>query len=226
MNKHKYLKNFYAIEGIGGAGKTSIISKIKDICSQKFNFHFTQEPTNGSIGLFIKQIIQDRTYSFTSKTLEHLLYADRFEHIYGKGGVASLLLDSPSCSNHKVICDSYLLTSAVYQGTPFSILGTIFPLPAIFFFIDAPLNKVTSRVKGTKGELDKDTLCRIRNKYVECLNSIDFTKIETKLVVLDNSVPNDIERNAKRIIKAIVCKEYLHDLVMKNKPLIGSLVDL
>ncbi|WKC58470.1 dTMP kinase [Borrelia sp. P9F1] len=224
MNRCRLLSNFYVLEGVDGVGKTSIIDAIKDLCVGKFNYHFTKEPTEGPIGTLIREELRRETPLFSNKTIEYLLFADREEHIYGEGGVASLLLNAPPCSGHKVICDRYLLSSVVYQGNPANLLDSPFPLPEVIFFIDSSIDRIMSRLnKRSKSgmldrvELDRDSIIKIRNRYVDVINRINFSHLRTKLVVLENNVPNDIKFNAKEIIKATSNQGYL-DYLVKQTP--------
>ncbi|AYE36979.1 dTMP kinase (plasmid) [Borrelia turcica IST7] len=232
MNRCRVLNNFYVLEGVDGVGKSSIISAIKSLCVGKFNYHFTREPTDSCIGTLIREELGRESPLFSNKTIEYLLFADREEHIYGKGGVASLLLKTPPCAGHKVICDRYLLSSVVYQGNPVSLLDSPFPLPEVIFLIDSSIKRIMNRLEEKRKsgridrvELDRDSIIKIRNRYVEVLNRIDFSHLHTKIVVLENNVLGDIESNARKILKAISNQVYLDDLVSKNKPLVGSCVD-
>ncbi|UGQ17906.1 dTMP kinase [Borrelia sp. RT1S] len=226
MNRCRLLSNFYVLEGVDGVGKSSIIDAIKDLCvgNNKFNYHFTKEPTEGPIGTLIREELGRETPLFSNKTIEYLLFADREDHIYGKGGVASLLLNTPPCSGHKVICDRYLLSSVVYQGNPASLLDSPFPLPEVIFFINSSIDRIMSRLnKRSKSgmldrvELDRDSIIKIRDRYADVINRINFSHLRTKLVVLENNVPNDIKSNAKEIIKAISNQGYL-DYLVKQTP--------
>lgn len=108
---------FIVLEGIDGAGTTTqaaLLANRLDACVQ------TREPTDGPIGVMIRQMLARRIVlptlgtdglfaPMTRETLAALFAADRLDH------VAALIEPSLARDQH-VVCDRYVHSSLVYQG--------------------------------------------------------------------------------------------------------------
>ena len=97
-----------AIEGIDGAGKSSLINNLeKKLQNLKINFLITQEPGSTKLGQEIKSIIEKTEHH---KNTEIFLFAcDRAEHYQ--------TIIKPALKNKQlIISDRSVFSSIAYQG--------------------------------------------------------------------------------------------------------------
>ena len=151
----KTVKNFIVLEGLDGCGTTTqtalLVKKLEEKGIASIS---TREPTDGSIGLFIRSVLQKKQ-SVDPFTLALLFSADRNEHVYGTGGIKN------ACDEGKmVICDRYLFSSLAYQSMfmDYDIvaqLNSFYPLPEYLFYIDLSPEDCQKRmqIRGEESEL-------------------------------------------------------------------------
>ena len=183
----KPIKNFIVLEGLDGCGTTTqtslLIKKLEESGISAFG---TNEPTDGSIGRFIRSILQKKE-SVDPFTLALLFSADRNEHVYGKNGIAA-----QAASGKMVICDRYLFSSLAYQSL-FMDYGTVaqlnqfYPLPEYLFFIDLSPEECQKRMaaRGEESELFErlELQRRIDTNYKKTLSLLSGS--EMKIEVID-----------------------------------------
>ena len=108
---------FIVIEGIDGSGTTTQCAALADRMTQRgLPTHLTREPSDGPIGMLIRQILTGRVVtpgphgvrSPDWPTMATLFAADRLDHLDAE--VIPNLLDGVS-----VICDRYDYSSVAYQ---------------------------------------------------------------------------------------------------------------
>lgn len=110
--------HFVAIEGIDGAGTTTQANRLAAALRQKgLPVRTTHEPTDGPIGVLIRQVLNGRVVvpgptggsSLGWSTMALLFAADRLDHLQAE--VIPNLLDGVT-----VITDRYDASSIAYQG--------------------------------------------------------------------------------------------------------------
>jgi dTMP kinase len=148
-------KKFIVIDGPNGVGKTTVINSLKKRLLQKnLDFIVTKEPTDSTIGNFIRE----NQNSYYANTLAALVAADRYDHIEK--------LIQPNLDKGKiVISDRYLASSLVYQvldGLDYEFvlqLNAKIILPSLYFILTAISNTISERLSNrnslTRFELDK-----------------------------------------------------------------------
>jgi len=95
---------FVVIEGIDGSGKSSVIESL----SERMYLHVTREPTDGPVGMLIRDIIyHDKRISMNASVMEHLFNADRLLHM-------TEIRVEKSIGSH-VLCDRYAGSTVAYQ---------------------------------------------------------------------------------------------------------------
>ncbi len=102
---------FITLEGPEGSGKTSAITKVKEILEQQgYQIVMTREPGGTPISEQIREVILNKENTAMDSRTEALLYAaSRRQHLVEKIW--------PSVKEGKiVICDRYLDSSLAYQG--------------------------------------------------------------------------------------------------------------
>ena len=110
--------HFIVIEGIDGAGTTTLASRLADrLRAEKVPVHQTAQPSGGPIGTLVRQALTHRFVVPTElgprapswATMSLLFAGDRLDHLDVE--VLPLLRDGVT-----VICDRYDLSSLAYQS--------------------------------------------------------------------------------------------------------------
>ena len=133
------LKKFVALEGIDGAGTTTQLKRIAAECGREgMRCYPTCEPTETESGRLIRKVLSGEI-AVKPQTLARMFVADRYEHLYGEGGVISHLL-----SGEMVVTDRYLFSSLAYQSVECGWedvyeLNKYFPLPELLIYLKIPV---------------------------------------------------------------------------------------
>lgn len=197
----KPIKNFIVLEGLDGCGTTTqtslLVKKLEEAGIPTFG---TNEPTKGSIGQFIRLILQCKE-TVDPFTLALLFSADRNEHVYGKNGIARQAEEGK-----KVICDRYLFSSLAYQSLfmdyeTVASLNQYYPLPEYLFYIDLSPEECQKRM-ATRGE-EKELFERL-----ELQRKIDANYKKTLSMLADSDMKTIVidGRLSKQEIHNQICK--------------------
>jgi dTMP kinase len=108
---------FIVIEGLDGAGTTTQVARLADTLRRRspaLEVHTTREPSDGPIGVQIRQILSRRVVlpggaRMEPETLALLFAADRIDHLRAE---VAPVIDRGGC----VISDRYVHSSLAYQG--------------------------------------------------------------------------------------------------------------
>lgn len=197
--RSKILKNFIVIEGLDGAGTTTLSSLlVSHLNSIGIKTVQTREPSDGAIGQMIRETYLSKKEETTAKGLALLYSADREDHINNpKTGVKQLLKESV------VISDRYFYSSLAYQGVnlPFTYIDSIndFEEAEIIIYIDTPVEECLSRIekRGSEKELfeKKDFLEKTRENYAKAFealkNTENFCLKKIRLLTIDGTLPKE-----------------------------------
>jgi dTMP kinase len=108
INKGKFI----VFEGIDGSGTTTQLSLLKQWAAARSSdlgeFFFTHEPTDGPVGLLLRQILSKKIKAPDEKTMALLFAADRADH-------QQAIVRRLNRGAH-VFSDRYLLSSLAYQA--------------------------------------------------------------------------------------------------------------
>lgn len=193
------LLNFIAMEGIDGSG-TSTQARLLEmgIESLQRSVCRSSEPTTGLIGKEVRQILGG-LHPERRPELAKLFAADRYEHIYGLGGILEKSRSGVIC-----ISERYLFSSLVYQSHDFSIdelwqLNSQLPLPSIFFYFDLSPQIAMQRIekRGMAKEIfeKREFLERSRDHYHSLIKHYRQLKLPMQIHVVDASQdPEQIHR--------------------------------
>ena len=179
--------------------------------------HFcTFEPTDSSIGKFIREILH-RDREVKPETTALLFAADRSEHLFNPDtGIISRLK-----RNELVITDRYLFSSLAYQSIQCGFefvynLNSKFPLPECLIYIDTPIGISQKRLhKRLKKDLfDLEIFQKkVRKNYNDILKqySESFSP-DMSITVINGDQPiNDILNAVLEVIlKMDKCKKTAH----------------
>jgi dTMP kinase len=109
--------HFIVLEGIDGSGTTTQCSMLADrLADRGLPIHVTREPSDGPVGVLIRQILTGRVVTPGQQgprppswaTMAALFAADRLDHLEAE--ITPNLLDGVT-----VICDRYDQSSVAYQ---------------------------------------------------------------------------------------------------------------
>ena len=114
---------FIVLEGIDGAGTTSQMRHVIEWLEKRGEFvHATREPTDGPLGLLLRQILRGRLVAtpglargdakpqpIDPAAVALLFAADRLDHLHNE------VVPHLEAGRH-VVCDRYVLSSLAYQS--------------------------------------------------------------------------------------------------------------
>lgn len=197
MNNH-----FITLEGGEGAGKTSLLHRLKDKCHESgYDVLITREPGGIEISEKIRDIILDPGHVQMESRTEALLYAAaRRQHL-----VEKVL---PALNQGKiVICDRFIDSSLAYQGyarglgmdavlaiNTFAIQQC---MPKLTLFLDIDPLKGLQRIQANhqreKNRLDMESVSfhqlvyegysKLREQFPDRIKTIDADQHVEKVVV-------------------------------------------
>ena len=174
---------FVVIEGIDGAGKTTLSQNLKrELEKRGYSVIITSEPTQGKYGRQLRDKI--RQGNITPKEELELFFKDRMEH------VEKVL--KPALSEGKiVICDRYFYSTCAYQGArgldykEICRMNEVFPEPDLVILLDLSPEQALRRKELKEEHFEReDFLKRVREIYLEVIKS-------TAHQVIDASLPRD-----------------------------------
>ncbi|MHB1651197.1 MAG: dTMP kinase [Desulfitobacteriaceae bacterium] len=102
---------FIVVEGVDGSGISTQAARLSQWLEirNRQKVLLTKEPTDGPVGLLLRQALNKRLQGFSPEVLALLFAADRLDHI------AQQVLPALGQGND-VVCDRYLWSSLAYQG--------------------------------------------------------------------------------------------------------------
>jgi len=168
------------LEGIDGAGKTTVHQALFERLRDDPRYVFSHEPTNGGYGKRLREALSRG--DLTKEEMLSLFIKDRLEH------VKSLII--PSLKAGKVvILDRYYPSTVAYQGAEgfdfkeLLILNeTIAPTPDLLLYFDLPVETALMRLKerGIAYSMfeRKDKLLRIAENYQKLLPLFKTCKLD------------------------------------------------
>jgi len=169
---------FICVEGLDGCGKTTQTKLLVDKLKSGYNAVYTAEPSQGSIGRFIKEYCLDAEQRVSSVVEALLFAADRCEH------VEKVVL--PALNDGKlVVSDRYLYSSLAYQGAAGVDLDWIRQINEhaikadLAVFIDVFPDTVVQRLKPKRSVMENlGTQRRVRDVYLRFVENGELTRID------------------------------------------------
>ena len=177
---------FIVFEGLDGAGTTTQVHALVDhLQSQNIESYLTFEPTDSSIGAFIRQALQGQCTGYHQRPLPAtalalLFAADRADHWYND-------IQPRLAEGTYVICDRYLYSSLAYQGLDHpqdwvSLINAYYPQPDLLFYLHVEAN-VAARRRNLRQEAEdlyekNDLQIRIAHAYNQLFKKIDHQWID------------------------------------------------
>jgi dTMP kinase len=179
--KSQMLGKFIVFEGLDGAGtSTQAQALVNHLQAQNINAYLTFEPTNSSIGHFIRQALQDKCTGYNQRPLPAtalalLFAADRADHWYND-------IQPRLAEGSYVICDRYLYSSLAYQGLEHpqdwvSLINAYYPQPDLLFYL----------------HVDADVAAHRRNLRQEVEDLYEKNDLQVKIAQAYNRLFQEIE---------------------------------
>jgi dTMP kinase len=192
---------FINIEGLDGCGKSTHARLLaRWLRSRGRRVVVTDEPTDGQIGRFIKQVLTGRLKVPVSA--EALLFAaDRMQH------VASLI--GPSLRSGKIVINErYTMSSLAYQsarGLPIEWIKEInrnAPKPDLTILIDVPAEVSFDRIKKSRrlDEFERDL--KLQQKVRQ--NYLRFAEAERAKVINGFRGVDEVQREMRSLVSVLL----------------------
>jgi len=178
-------------EGIDGSGKTTQATMLaKRLSSKGLKVHYSKEPTDGCIGLFIRQKVLSEGAITDPRAVALLYAADRSLHLKSTDFSAGTIN----------VFDRFYFSSIAYQGALGVPAEYIFeinsfaPKPDLVFLLDIDPIIGLSRLQRFDRYENLETLAKVRDIY------LDLAK-KHNMIVLDAS--KSIEETSQEIYRIV-----------------------
>lgn len=192
MKKGKYI----VFEGIDGAGKSTLIAKLKaHYIAQGVSCAATAEPTGNPIGSMIRHILGGRII-MSEQTIAALFLADRLDHLQNDTNGILKYIDAGTT----VIGDRYYLSSYAYHVPHVNLEWVIqanqvcadLLRPDYTFYIDISVEESMKRITQDRQELDlfenKERITKVRDNY---RNAIKAVKDDENIIIINGEQSPD-----------------------------------
>ncbi len=205
---------FIVFEGIDGSGKSTQCAQLAaSLQARGLPCHSTYEPHAGVVGSYIRDILKAPTRFLHNDArlrdgvLAHLFAADRYEHVYSKGGICELL-----SQNTIVICDRYVYSSLAYQGDVqlqelVRKLNQDFPSPDCVFYFDIDIERALTRITRAKDSMEQATFLReVQMRYEAMFKKPLHNSLTNKSIPIYTI---DATQDAQSIAQAVLSRTLL-----------------
>ncbi len=166
---------FIAFEGIDGSGKSTQAKMLaKRLTDEGHKVHLTFEPTDGTIGTLLRNILKGAVKA-DERTIAGLFLADRLDHLLNEhNGLVKMLAEG-----YTVITDRYYFSSYAYHGVHMDLNWVIAAnemcatilRPHINLFIDVPTSVCMERIMSNRASTERyenlENLNNVKAKYNE-----------------------------------------------------------
>ncbi|MFW5800789.1 MAG: dTMP kinase [Spirochaeta sp.] len=186
-NAAQIIPRFIVFEGIDGSGTTTQTDMLVRALQQtERQVHATFEPTDSSIGILIRNILNG-SETVCSSTMARLFAADRCEHVFAP----EVGLIDRYRRGEWIVSDRYVFSSLAYQG-PLVGFDTVlqlnkgFPLPQWVFHLSLSGTSAMNRISHRKSfDIYENTEFqdKVSAAYQHAYNLFDYP--DTEWVELD-----------------------------------------
>jgi dTMP kinase len=198
------IHNFAVFEGGDGTGTTTQLALLGKRFAEPGRppLYATVEPTDGPIGVLIRQILKGEVTA-RPETTARLFAADRNEHLYGPEGIVE------RCGRGElVVSDRYVPSSLVYQGISCgedlpTALNEAFPAPELLIFFDLDSETALRRIQARTGRdiyEYPDFQRKVRSRYKALLPRYEDAGVRVETI--DASLPP--EEVAEQVWRAVL----------------------
>ncbi|HDN83378.1 MAG TPA: dTMP kinase [Candidatus Altiarchaeales archaeon] len=181
---------FIVLEGIDGSGKSTHSKLLGDFLRERgYNVLLTSEPTNGKIGMLIREILAGKE-KVDPKTLALLFTADRYEHIEKE-------IEPALKENKIVISERYYHSTIAYQSAQGVEKEWLFQLnrfaikPDLVIVLDLKPEVALKRVKSREIFEKEGFLRKVREHYLS---------FEDVSIVDGNKIIEEVQKDIREIV--------------------------
>lgn len=178
---NEYSGRLVSVEGLDGAGTTTVVSALNEWLKGGSAAVFTKEPSEGTYGRYLRKELQSDSDPSVSDFF--MFCADRYDHCHS--------LIGPSLDEGKgVITDRYQLSTYAYQSPvlePYvddpiefidDTLNNFVIEPDLTILIDIPVDVSLERIGDDTEKYEKrETLECARDIYLEMADRRDYVEI-------------------------------------------------
>lgn len=202
--------NLISIEGIDGAGKTSLIQGSDSVDGLESYYHnalFTTEPNEGTrLGDFVRESIKNKSEELPPMSIFFLFLSEHANHV--NDVIRPNLQDGQT-----VICDRYIDSRYAYQsneiqqhvdGDSLSWIQSIqengwSEIPDLTIILDISVETSIERTEGDEIFEDKQKLQEYRDVY------LSVAKTDDRYAVVDaERTPEEVFRDCTELIDAVI----------------------
>ncbi len=201
---------FIVLDGIDGSGKSEIVKMLHNYLFSKnkgYRILTTREPTNGSYGKQIREMLQNEKDPFaSSNTLIGLFIKDREQHL--KATMEPFLKNKNEDELNIVLCDRYYYSTIAFQvAQGLDVKEVIsknknFRKPDLAFILDVEPSIALKRIEHRKKEKFEqlEFMKKIRENFLN-LNKL----LKDNIKIIDSSKPlaNVFENVRKEVDKVL-----------------------
>jgi len=201
---------FIVVDGLDGSGKTEIVKMLHNYLfsiNKKYRILTTREPTNGTYGTKIREMLnKDRKPEASSRKLLDLFINDRHEHL--KTTIEPFLKNINKNELNIVLCDRYYYSTIAFQGAQGLDIGSlidenkVFRKPDIAFVLDVEPSVAIKRIENRKKEKFEQLnfMINVRKNFLKLSDLLD-----DNIKIIDSSRPlekvfEDVKKEVDRII--------------------------
>ena len=195
---------FIVLDGIDGSGKSEMAKLLHNYLfskSKSYRILTTREPTNGTYGREIRDILaKEKDPHQNAEKLLELFIKDRGDHL--KNTIIPFLNKSNDSEVNIVICDRYYYSSIAFQvaqGLDKEIVikkNKNFLKPDVVLIMDVKPDVALERIKHRKKEKFEqlEFMGKLREKFLELPELL-----EDNLKIIDSSgAPNEVFEDIKK----------------------------
>ncbi len=188
---------FIVLEGIDGAGTTSQMRHVVEWLERRGELvHATREPTDGPIGLMLRQVLRGRlvatpglakgdakTQPLDPATVALLFAADRLDHLQNE------IVPQLDAGRH-VVCDRYVLSSLAYQSleTDLRFVRNVNEkalAPDLTIFLRVRAEVAMDRIESSRTQKDTFEKLPLQKRIATSYDKLIESYRDSKVVVLD-----------------------------------------
>lgn len=169
---------FIVVEGLDGSGKTTQAKLLTAKLSQNYQTLYTAEPSQGKIGIFVRESCLYEKQRLPPNVEALLFAADRIEHVENE-------IKPALQEGRLVICDRYVYSSLAYQGSTGLSIDWIKEInkyamkPDYSVFIDVPPEIVLQRLRRKKSVMETlEIQQKVRDIYLQFVVRGDLFRIK------------------------------------------------
>ena len=192
---------FIVVDGIDGSGKSEIVKMLHNhlfSLNKKYRILTTREPTNGTYGKQIRDMLinEDDPLS-SSKKLMELFVKDREEHLKT---IEPFLNSSNKNELNIVLCDRYYYSTIAFQGAQGLDIRELieknrkFRKPDIAFILDVEPSLAIKRIESRKKE---------KFEQLEFMKKIRVNFLKLPKLLSDNIKIIDSSKTLKEVFNSI-----------------------